>query len=235
MDDGNGEDAFLQRLNELLAPDDTVVDVGCGHGELSISLAKRCRRVVAIDRDGNYMGLAKELAVEAEVNNVEFIAVDLNGSDQSSLMPLDKSSVDLVVDRRGPVLAKWLATLRPLAKPNARALILHPAGGPPTPPWAEELPESLRPSSLGYDEVVSWVLPALTDAGITNYSVEWFDVAERFSKPRNLYDRLKQEDSPPFEEVEAVLKAAFDAQGDNGVSLRHERLLAEFEFPGELP
>lgn len=114
VDDGNGEDAFLQRLDELMAPDHSVVDVGCGHGELSISLAKRSHRVVAIDRDESYIELAHELAAEAGVDNIEFINLDFDGIDQSSTLPLDKSCVDLV-NRRGPIVAISTERLPPFA------------------------------------------------------------------------------------------------------------------------
>lgn len=229
VEDGNGEDAFLDALERRLRPHHVVLDLGCGHGELSIDVARRCARVVAVDREPAYLELARELAAEARVDNVTFVQLPLADGVESSAIPVDAGTLDLVVDRRGPVLAKWLTTVRPLARRGASALVLHPAGGPPAPAWADELPEPLRPSCLGFDEVASWVVDPLRAARIQDYRLSWFDVPEWLSEPAHLYERLAGPDAPSFESVRPALERVFVRHGGpDGVSLRHERLLADF-------
>ena len=38
---GNGEDAFIALVEQHLHPDYDVLDLGCGHGELTLNLATR--------------------------------------------------------------------------------------------------------------------------------------------------------------------------------------------------
>ena len=59
---GNGEDAFIELIDHYLRPDCDVLDLGCGHGELTLILAARCRTIVGLERDPGYLELAQELA-----------------------------------------------------------------------------------------------------------------------------------------------------------------------------
>ena len=54
---GNGEDAFIELVDQHLRPDSDVLDLGCGHGELTLTLAARCRTIVGIEREPGYLEL----------------------------------------------------------------------------------------------------------------------------------------------------------------------------------
>ena len=76
---GNGEDAFIELVDQYLRPDWDVLDLGCGHGELTMILAGRCRTIVGVEREPGYVELAKELAAEQKVANVQFFQVISRG------------------------------------------------------------------------------------------------------------------------------------------------------------
>ncbi|HMN31161.1 MAG TPA: methyltransferase domain-containing protein, partial [Caldilineaceae bacterium] len=129
---GNGEDAFIALLEQHLRPDSDVLDLGCGHGELTLTLAARCRTIVGIEREAGYLELAKELAAEQKVTNVQFFLVNLaGGGDQErpfAGIPLADESIDLFVNRRGPLLRRYLAEARRVARRGAVIVGLHPTG-----------------------------------------------------------------------------------------------------------
>lgn len=68
--------SILTRIVETagIAADDTVVEIGPGHGTLTALLARRCRRVIAIELDAD---LAEKLRNEARLpGNVEVVHAD---------------------------------------------------------------------------------------------------------------------------------------------------------------
>ena len=152
---GNGEDAFLDLVDQHIDPESDLLDIGCGHGELTLDLSPRCRTIVGIDRDPEYIKLANELADERGIKNVRFFHVDMAGSDQKSgisdLIPLANDSVDLFVNRRGPVLSCYLSEAIRVARSSAIIVGLHPTGNTPAPVWRDELPE---PHGIPYVKLI---------------------------------------------------------------------------------
>ena len=53
------QDLWLDR-----SPPFDILDLGCGHGELPLTLAPRCRSIVGVERTPEYLELARELAAE---------------------------------------------------------------------------------------------------------------------------------------------------------------------------
>jgi 16S rRNA (adenine1518-N6/adenine1519-N6)-dimethyltransferase len=68
-----------------LTPDDEVMEVGAGAGALTVALAKRCRRVVAVELDRRMIPLLRE--VMSGHPNVEVVESDILKLDQSVLFP----------------------------------------------------------------------------------------------------------------------------------------------------
>jgi ubiquinone/menaquinone biosynthesis C-methylase UbiE len=236
--DGNGEDFFLATVHELTGADDVVLDLGCGHGELTLALAERARRAVGVDREPGYLTLARELARERGVTNVRFVNFTFAGD--GARLPLPDASVTLVVNRRGPTADKWLSEVRRVARPGTPVLVMHPAGGPPRTTWSGQLPAWLesRFGAVPFDKVRSWVEAPLAAAGVTGYQLWWFDVPEWFTSAEELYRRLAGNGSalPDATEARAALRRVIaHRSGPQGLPLRHQRLVAKFRLPDAGP
>lgn len=232
---GNGEDAFLALIDAHLRPEFDVLDIGCGHGELALELAMRCRTVTGIEREAGYLDLAQELAVERQIANAHFFQVNLAGANESdrpfAAIPLPDESIDLFVNRRGPILRRYLAEATRVARPGAAIVGLHPAGNPPPPSWISLLPEHYQAyfAPWSHAQVTEWVTEPLDAAGIVDYSVWWIDVPEYLHAPYDVYMRVggrQPVDAPEFLAVEADFARIVDNHATvHGVVLRHQRLL----------
>lgn len=238
---GNGEDAFIDLLDQHLAPDCDVLDLGCGHGELTVMLAARCRSIVGIEREPAYLELAKELAAEQKVANVQFYRVNLAGVDDEdrvfAAIPLADDSIDIFVNRRGPILRRYLDEALRVARHGAVIVGLHPAGNAPAPAWAEQLPAPYQNlfMSLPFDEVAGWVTDPLSTLGISDYSLWWIDVPEYLRTPYELYTRLggsETADAPEYQKIAPQLTKILQQYGTSqGLVLRHQRLLWQAYLP----
>jgi ubiquinone/menaquinone biosynthesis C-methylase UbiE len=80
------------KLIAMLAikPSDIVMDFGCGPGFFTIELAKKAKRVVAVDLSPEMLKKAQDKATKARVKNIEFL--QSNGTK----IQLDANSVDLI-------------------------------------------------------------------------------------------------------------------------------------------
>ena len=232
---GNGEDLFLNLVDQHLRSDSDVLDVGCGHGELTLILAARCRSIVGIERDSGYLELAKELAEEQNVVNARFYHVNLAGVEEEDRdfagIPLADDSIDLFVNRRGPILLRYLNEALRVARRGAVIVGLHPTGNLPAPIWADQLPAPYQDEfmPLPFDEVAEWVTDPLSTAGISDYSLWWIDVPEYLRTPYELYARLggsETDDAPEYQNIEPQLtKIVQQYSTPHGIVLRHRRLL----------
>ena len=103
-----------------------VLDVGCGHGMHALRVARRCREVIALDRDRSALDVARRTARAAGVGNVAFLAADVEQA-----LPVRAAWADTVlcldvlehVRARDRLLGEMRAALRPggallLAVPN---------------------------------------------------------------------------------------------------------------------
>ena len=216
---GNGEDAFIDLIDQYLRPECDVLDLGCGHGELTLILAARCHTIVGVERNPDYLELARELAAEQNVTNVQFHQVNLAGVEDEdrvfAAIPLADDSIDLFVNRRGPLLWRYLDEAMRVARPGAVIVGLHPTGNAAVPPWHDQLPEPYRNKfmALSFEEVTGWVIDPLRAAGISDYSLWWIDVPEFLRTPFELYVRLggsQPADSPEYQTIEPQLTKIFN-------------------------
>ncbi|MGH9124319.1 MAG: class I SAM-dependent methyltransferase [Acidimicrobiales bacterium] len=230
VEDGNGEDFFLDLVDGFLTPTTRLLDVGCGHGELTLDLAPRVRSTVGIDRTAQLIELARELAAERKVDNVRFKHAELAAPGESHAggpLPLDDDSIDVVVDRRGPSVERFVDDLQRVGYPGTTIVGLHPAGGPPPPPWADDVP-ALRErfNCVAPATVAAWVVQPAEKRGLRSYRLWWIDVPEHLPDPKALYDKLCRDGTPPFETVIGGLEEVFRRHaGADGVVLRHQRLV----------
>ncbi|HTI69918.1 MAG TPA: metalloregulator ArsR/SmtB family transcription factor [Candidatus Limnocylindria bacterium] len=87
---GRSWQAFGQLLLRILPPLD-VADLGSGEGLLAELLARRCRRVIAVDNSEKMVEFGSRKAQKNGLNNLEFRLGNLETP------PIEPSSVDLVI------------------------------------------------------------------------------------------------------------------------------------------
>ena len=227
---GNGEEAFIDLVNKNLSPDIRVLEIGCGHGELSLSLAANCDSIVAYDRVPSYIGLAKKLQTIQQVRNIEFLCYDATDGDEIRL-PVEDESVDLIIGRRAPL--HWIADARRVCKPGALLVALCPMEEP-IPAWSSKLPKKMHYENsgrhTGSGSIHQSVLNRLHQTGLTLHSGWGFDVPEAFEDPKELYTMiawgLPSEEVPGFDDLSQKFVNIYDKYAeDQGIVLRHCRYL----------
>ena len=67
--------AVIQRSLDL-SPEDVLLDLGCGTGRLTVSLASGCRRVVAVDRFPASLAILRERARTLGLPNIADVEAD---------------------------------------------------------------------------------------------------------------------------------------------------------------
>jgi ubiquinone/menaquinone biosynthesis C-methylase UbiE len=96
-DHGAGNNPGLVKVVERVldeadpSPESFAVDLGCGSGQVTLALAKRCRKVLGVDVSEEMIALLLENAKQEGVSNVEGRAVAIER------LGLSEKSVDLVV------------------------------------------------------------------------------------------------------------------------------------------
>ena len=86
---------------------DTVLEIGCGSGKVSIAAAQQATKILSIDKRPEAIKTARESAQKASIHNIEFFctdAVDFLKSDRIYDCAFVGGTQDL--DRILPVLAK---------------------------------------------------------------------------------------------------------------------------------
>jgi len=118
---GRSWQAFGQLLLRVLPPL-TVADLGAGEGLLSELLARRAKKVIAVDNSEKIVAFGASKAKKNGIKNLEFRLGDL---DQP---PLDRQSVDLVVLSQAlhhaKTPARAIAAAHNILKPGGQIMIL---------------------------------------------------------------------------------------------------------------
>ena len=137
----------LAKTREYFRPDSEVLEIGCGTGSTAIAHAPFVKHVDATDFSGKMLGIARERAAEAKVDNVTFRQTSIEALDEpdgSYDVILGLSVLHLLEDREaaiakihrllapGGVFISSTACLKdmawyiPLAMPIGRALRVFP-------------------------------------------------------------------------------------------------------------
>jgi len=118
---GRSWQAFGHLLLRILPPL-TVADLGAGEGLLSELLARRCKKVIAVDNSEKIVAFGAAKAKKNQLKNLEFRLGDLQNP------PLEPESVDLVVLSQAlhhaeePALA--IAAAKKILRPRGQIMIL---------------------------------------------------------------------------------------------------------------
>ena len=118
---GRSWQAFGQLLLRVLPPL-TVADLGAGEGLLSELLARRCKKVIAVDNSEKIVAFGAAKAKKNGLKNLEFRLGDLQAP------PIDPHSVDLAIlsqalhHAQDPAAA--IAAVHRLLKPGGQVMIL---------------------------------------------------------------------------------------------------------------
>ena len=236
----NGEDAYLELVQQYLTPEKDLLDVGCGHGEVALELSSHCRSILAYDRVESYIQIARENAQKEKTANIEYICVDSSAdkNSDSPRIPAEPNSFDLMISRRGPL--HWLADARRVARPGAVLIQLNPLETP-LPQWADQVPEPLRSATgIKYQfGMLNSVNHNLALGGLELHSAWAYNVPEFFNDPRELYKRLvwgyTPDEVPSWEDIRPIIQRIFaEFSWSEGLPLRHTRLLWLAVVPGDL-
>jgi len=118
---GRSWQAFGHLLLRILPPL-TVADLGAGEGLLSELLARRCKRVIAVDNSEKIVAFGAAKARKNQLKNLEFRLGDLQNP------PLDPESVDLVVLSQAlhhaAEPAQAIAAAKKILRPRGQIMIL---------------------------------------------------------------------------------------------------------------
>jgi ubiquinone/menaquinone biosynthesis C-methylase UbiE/DNA-binding transcriptional ArsR family regulator len=118
---GRSWQAFGQLLLRVLPPL-TIADLGAGEGLLSELLARRAKRVIAVDNSEKIVAFGANKAKRNGIKNLEFRLGDLEQP------PVDRQSVDLVIlsqalhHAKAP--ARAIAAAHNILKPGGQVMIL---------------------------------------------------------------------------------------------------------------
>ena len=95
---------------------DTVLEIGCGTGKVSVAMAKRAKKVYALDKRPDAISVATETARQADVSNIEFSCIEA----------MDFLKNDVVFDCAFLGGTKNLAEILPLlAKKVKRTIVIN--------------------------------------------------------------------------------------------------------------
>lgn len=127
-----------------LGADDTVIDLGCGTGQLSIPLATRVRAVVGVDPEPDMLALARRAAEDHATTNTTWV---LGGDgDLPALGRLlgerNVAALTVAVAIHFMDRDELLRSVRPLLRPGGGVAVITNG----TPLWAQDTPwsEALR-------------------------------------------------------------------------------------------
>jgi SAM-dependent methyltransferase len=106
-------EAFIERLG--LKAGDSLLDVGCGTGNLARPLAHRGHRIVAADFSQKMLDAAARLAAEEGLAGIEFVKLDFNDPwERWQAAGIGGKSVDVAIASRSTMIRDFQAACEKL-------------------------------------------------------------------------------------------------------------------------
>lgn len=231
LGEGNGEDAYTQRVEAHLSSEKVVLDAGCGHGTDMLAFAPKVRRFIGYDAVEGFIAIARRRAAESGLANVELVLCNSSPRHNGGVarIPATDHTLDLIISRRGPT--NWIADARRACRPGARLIQLNPLPSPEPPAWQRELPKTLRmaenPANPGRPNLVADIEAALAAAGLRLEEGQVFDAPEVISEPEDLYRSLTfmrfEPETPSWDAARPHLQRLLARHGP--VDIRQRRFL----------
>lgn len=227
--DFNGEDTFLQVLKEYATTKMIALDVGCGHGELTLQNAGYFKEVYAYDRVKEFIDTANNIKQEKKIKNVHFICGNAKKENQKIKIPFDDIKFDVIYSRRGPL--HYIADVERISKNGTFIIQLNPASRK-KPDWLYLLPKDINKYDYSEDEfsIKKSVEQRLSQIDQKIHRYWFFDVPEYFNSKQELYNYLfwYDLDKPPysFDELSGTFDKIFEEYSVAGkLEIRHRRFL----------
>ncbi len=118
-------DPLLAGLNRnvlaLVKPGDQVIDIACGHGTLSLQMARKARSVTGIDLSGAAIAAARRTARQQGIDNVSFVKADAANLSAYSDKTFDLAVTTMAIHQFNSTLA--VEVLREMSR-VARSIII---------------------------------------------------------------------------------------------------------------
>jgi len=226
----NGEDTYLDILHKHLNTSLTVLDIGCGHGDIPISIAPYVKHVYAYDRVHGFIERATQEQIRLSLTNITFKCSDSKSKDNVR-MPFEENSIDLFISRRGPT--HWIKDAKRVAKSNAYCLALLPVSSPAL-QWNNLLPDSLK-LDITVNKTAQSTFISNYEANLKRHDIElvsswYFDVPEVLASSFDFYKYLsfgKSPDKiPSYDSIKFILDDIILKHGSEGkIEIRHVRYL----------
>ncbi len=93
----SGEVEFEKMITSLIPHNDMVLDIGCGHGEFTIKMARFANQIIAGDNAEEMIKIARKLLEDSGCKNIEFHNLWTHED-----FPFADETFDLIYSRRGP-------------------------------------------------------------------------------------------------------------------------------------
>jgi len=84
-------------IKDLIDPNSTVIDIGCGTGELVFYLSPQAKKVVGLDMNEGILKYSRRKKRRLQIGNVEFVSKDVNDSDFLSGTHYDYAVLSMVL------------------------------------------------------------------------------------------------------------------------------------------
>jgi ubiquinone/menaquinone biosynthesis C-methylase UbiE len=178
MDKDDYPEELISKIK--VGEEDTVLDIGCGNGAITIPLAKKAKSVTALDSSVKMLDILRENAAAVSLTNIKYINQDIEDVDAPELGPHD-----VVVASRS---LNGIANIKPeLAKINqvAQKHVYLTLWGSGNREFENEIAELLGRKTHQHPEYTI-VLNILKELGIEAH----FEPLE--SNTRNFYSNLDE-------------------------------------------
>ncbi len=179
----SGEDYF-DRIVLDAAKGRDVIDIGCGRGEFTLSVARVASRVLGVDFSQNAISKALENSKATRTANVEFKLAD------ARKIPVPDASFDLAFSRRGPAMDSLLSITESYRVLRRGGRLIQQEGGERDKlNWKQVFGRGQNFPFTG--RIAEEKKRLLSEAGFKNIDVREFEATEYFKTLRDVVMRLE--------------------------------------------